>query len=179
MIKVDFNNRLHTQSPRVTVRRFVLTTVLKHALLPAAITRHPLEEYLPAKWAVKERSEGRAKMSNEYEIRVGGAFALFSSEQAFCINFPGKKETRVLDTTCTLSGAREGECVGRGRGYLHTRTRGVTAAPTLMPALALLRRGAHRKEEAARGRGSAARENGRAGEGKEGRERGSGWKWVL
>lgn len=71
MLKVNFNNRLHTQSPRVTARRAVLTTVLKHALLPAAITpQPPTYKYLPAKHAVGGTSEreGRAETPNKYEI---------------------------------------------------------------------------------------------------------------
>jgi len=60
--EVNFNNRLRTQSPRVTARRVVLTSVLKHAPLPFS---PPCTKYLAAMRAVKEMSEGVARKRAE------------------------------------------------------------------------------------------------------------------
>lgn len=106
---------------------------------------------------------GRAKMSNKYEIAFAGAFTLFSSERAFCINFSGKRNAEFRIPPVHFVGRerrREGECVGR---------QGLQQPPTLTPALALLRRGARRKEEDARGRRFGSEK--RQGEGGRERER--------
>jgi len=68
--EVNFNNRLRTQSPRVTAGRVVLTTVSKHAPLPFI---PPCSKYLAAMRAVKETSGGVENENcenapNKYEV---------------------------------------------------------------------------------------------------------------
>lgn len=58
-------------------------------------------------------------MSNKYEIAFAGAFTLFSSEQAFCINFSGKRNAEFRIPPVHF--------VGRERGRMR-RQAGVTAA---------------------------------------------------
>lgn len=63
-------------------------------------------------------------MSNKYEIVLPERVRYSRRNKRFALISPGK-ETRVLDTTCTLSGARdrEKENASAGRGLpTHVRT---------------------------------------------------------
>lgn len=185
-MKIDFNNRPRTQSPRVMARRTVLTTVLKHALLSAAIISS-FRKYHPAKCAVKERSEGRAKMSNKYESRRVPAprrvapHRLFSSEQAFCINFLREKKRTSTGYSPALCRARARKSVCRQAGLLHIQDTGVTAA-AVTDADADGDAGARPFSDAARKRRRRQSEGGgrESMRGREKRREGeSGWKWAL
>lgn len=161
-----------------------------HALLPAAITPHPLKvssrevrsqrevRGVARKCRINMRSRFCATR-RAYLSSLSLVLSLFlSSEQAFCINSLWEKK-RAVDITCTLSGNVRGwdgereeeegrERVCRQGLHVYTVTAAAVADAGARPSQTRTQKGDG--IGGARGKKTAERQR---------RREESGWKWVL